>query len=350
MKNKKITVQTMTTTLREFLVENGYEEVKDSHMTFMKEYSDIIYLVHITGATRDICGTPTQYLQKRQQLELDWKKWSGKEVEILDLVVTTSTKSENLMELIRFLDRVWIVDEVQNRVLLFDEQKDFDHLYASLERWLEKKDETETLPVRQYLVTITLFIANTILFLLMFQSGNMERAKNILEAGVQDWRAIFYQHEYYRFFSSQFLHFGWKHFFNNMVILLFAGSQLEPRIGSFRFFILYIFSGAIGGMASAYYSMLHQEAVISAGASGAIYGILGALFVDMLRDKTQIRYVVFRCIVLVGGSFYLMLSDTGVDHLAHIGGFLGGVCLCFMYTIKMMIDTIRQKRKASKYS
>lgn len=337
----------MRTTLREFFVENGYEEVKDGHMVFMKEYPDIIYLVHVTGATRDTCGTPKEYLEKRQQLEFYWKSWSGKEVEILDLVATTSTKGENLMELIRSLERVWIVDEVHHRVLLFDEQKDFDKLYKPLDRWLEQKYEADNLPLKQYLVTIALFIANTIVFLLMFQSGDMDRATDILEAGVQDWKAIFYEHEYYRFFTSQFLHFGWGHFFNNMVILLLAGSQLEPRVGSLRFFIMYIFSGFIGGMTSAYYLMIHQEAVISAGASGAIYGILGALLVDMLREKGKVRYALFRCIILVGGSLYLTLSDSGVDHLAHIGGFLGGVCLCSICTIRTMIYNAKQKRKAS---
>lgn len=334
----------MKATLKEFFVEHGYEEVQDNHMVFMKEYPDVIYLVHITGATRDVCVTLTEYLKKRQQLEFYWKSWSGKEVQILEVIAATSTKGKKLMELIQALERVWIVDEVQHKVLLYDEQKDFDNLYEPLDRWIEHKNESENLPLKQYLVTIGLFLANLILFLVTFHSKDMERTTAILTMGVQDWKAIFYEHEYYRFFSSQFLHFSWKHFFNNMVVLLLAGSQLEPRVGSFRFFIMYIFSGFIGGMTSAYYSMLHQEAVISAGASGAIYGILGALLVDMLRDKAKIRETLFRCIILIGGSLYLTISDSGVDHLAHIGGFLGGVCLCSICTIKSKIYHAIRKR------
>lgn len=335
----------MKATLREFFVKHGYEEVEEQDFIFMKEYENEICLVHITGATRDCCGSMSEYINKRKQLEFYWENWSGKEVRILDLVVVTSTRGKQVLELVRSLDQVWILDEVNHKVLLFDEQKDFDGMYQDLEQWMVQKDEEDSLPLKQYIVTIGILCVNAIFFFLTFGSHDMERTTAILEFGVQDWKSIFFEHEYYRFFTCQFLHFGWKHFFNNMVVLLLAGSQLEPRVGSFRFFIMYIFSGFIGGVSSAYYSMIHQESVISAGASGAIYGILGALLVDMLRDKTRIREALFRCFVLVGGSLYLTLSDSGVDHIAHIGGFIGGVCLCSICTIRTMISNARQKRK-----
>ena len=73
-------------------------------------------------------------------------------------------------------------------------------------------------------------------------------------------------HEYYRLLTSNYLHFGWEHFFNNMVVFLILGTSLEKVIGSFRYAVLYTGAGIIGSIVSTiYYSMMGQD-VLSAGA------------------------------------------------------------------------------------
>ena len=139
--------------------------------------------------------------------------------------------------------------------------------------------------------------------------------------------------EYYRLFTSMFLHFGFEHLINNMVTLVLIGWNLEIEIGRFKFLLIYILSGLGGNILSAWYEFRTMDYSISAGASGAIFGIIGALLYVAIRNRGRIgdisgKGLAFMIII----SLYYGFSSSGVDNLAHIGGLITGfVSGIFLY-------------------
>ena len=153
-------------------------------------------------------------------------------------------------------------------------------------------------------------------------------------------------HEYYRLLTSNYLHFGWEHFFNNMVVFLILGTSLEKVIGSARYVILYTGAGIIGSIVSTvYYSMMGQD-VLSAGASGAIFGLIGALAAVLLFCKEQRkRFDGFGIFLMIAGSLYHGFESGTTDNAAHIGGCIAGFILSLLlYVSGNLISAHRQGR------
>lgn len=82
----------------------------------------------------------------------------------------------------------------------------------------------------------------------------------------------------YRLFTSMFLHFGIYHLVNNMAVLLFMGDMVEKAVGHWKYLMIYLGSGLVGNLLSLYMDIQSQSNIVSAGASGAIYGIIGGCF------------------------------------------------------------------------
>ena len=111
-------------------------------------------------------------------------------------------------------------------------------------------------------------------------------------------------------------------------------SILEEKIGSIRYGILYLASGILAGCASMGYNMLQNDNVVSKGASGAIFGVIGAmLFVVLARRNEEDRYTVRQIAVLAVLSLYGGLTSQGVDNAAHFGGFIAGFILAWILTM-----------------
>ena len=131
--------------------------------------------------------------------------------------------------------------------------------------------------------------------------------------------------DYYRMFTCIFLHFGFQHLMNNMMMLFFLGSILEEELGWWRYGVLYIISGIGGNVLSALYDLQTGHYVVSAGASGAIFGIIGALFLIIIRNRGRIGNLSGRgMLFMVACSLYHGFTSTGIDNMAHIGGIITG--------------------------
>lgn len=161
----------------------------------------------------------------------------------------------------------------------------------------------------------------------------------LLEHGAMYVPRVVEDGEYYRLFTSMFLHFGFEHLMNNMVTLVLIGWNLEIEIGKVKFLLIYIVSGLGGNVLSAWYEFRAADYAVSAGASGAIFGIIGALLYVALRNRGRIgeisgRGIVFMIII----SLYYGFSSGNVDNMAHIGGlitgFLSGVLLYWKHNGK----------------
>ena len=176
--------------------------------------------------------------------------------------------------------------------------------------------------------TILLAAINVIVFFILTSQGMTEDGLFLLEHGAMYVPRIMEDEEYYRLFSSMFLHFGFEHLMNNMVTLVLLGWNLEIEIGKFKFLVIYILSGLGGNFLSAWYEVLTADYSISAGASGAIFGVIGALLYVAMRNRGRIGDISGRGIVfMIILSLYYGFTSSGVDNLAHIGGLITGFVL-----------------------
>lgn len=135
--------------------------------------------------------------------------------------------------------------------------------------------------------------------------------------------------EPWRLLSACFVHFGLLHVGMNMLGLLHLCRLLEPALGSVRLLLVYVVSGVVGFAASlAYYAWLHQPSP-TAGASGAVFGLMGAVlgFLYRRRDERWKQWLV----QTVGYSLLFGLAMRGVNNTAHIAGLLAGALLGWVF-------------------
>lgn len=135
--------------------------------------------------------------------------------------------------------------------------------------------------------------------------------------------------EWWRLVTSMFMHYGLVHLLFNMWALFQSGRLVEPLLGRSLFALTYLACGLGGGLLSIYW---HGDKMWSAGASGAIFGIFGALLGHFLREKHAIPRSVFQPImkstlIFAGYNLVYGMANSSIDNAAHIGGFLTGILL-----------------------
>lgn len=177
-------------------------------------------------------------------------------------------------------------------------------------------------------VTWALIIINTVIWLGVEITGGSENVENMIRWGAQ-YAPLVQMGEYYRLFTCMFLHFGLGHLINNMLTLYFVGSVLELAAGKIRFLIIYLAGGLGASVISYAFDMRLEEYAVSAGASGAIFAVVGGVLWALVRNRGRIAGVTIQQMVfMVVLSLYMGFTSTGVDNTAHVGGLLVGIVLC----------------------
>jgi membrane associated rhomboid family serine protease len=131
--------------------------------------------------------------------------------------------------------------------------------------------------------------------------------------------------EWWRLFTSPFLHYGPFHLGLNMLSLYFAGSILEQVVGRWRYLLIYLVSG-LAGSAGALYLSPNEP---TAGASGAIFGVLGALLV---LERQRVIHSGGQILMWILLNLFLTFTISGISIGGHIGGLLAGVVMMFAMT------------------
>ena len=176
-------------------------------------------------------------------------------------------------------------------------------------------------------MNLLMVAANLVVFIVLSILGNTESGLFMAKHGACFGPAVL-NGEYYRIFTSMFLHFGIYHLLNNMVCLIFLGDMLETLVGPVRYLLIYLLGGLGGNLLSLALEIKKQEYAISAGASGAIFAVIGALLYIVIRNKGRVGTLTSRRLTLMVVLSVLQgFSDTGTDNAAHIGGFLCGFLL-----------------------
>lgn len=180
-------------------------------------------------------------------------------------------------------------------------------------------------------LTILLVMINVIVFLGLSFGGMTEDGYYMLQHGAMYAPYFLEQKEYYRMFTSLFLHFGFDHLMNNMITLIIVGRYLEPVVGKVRFLVIYLISGLGGNILSLVAESQTGGYAVSAGASGAIFGLTGALLGLTILNRGQIAGITKQSmLIMIGISLYNGFSSEGVDNLAHIGGLICGFIITFL--------------------
>lgn len=317
--------------------------------------SQIVYLVTILDCPTGLEFTKDQYQHIQNQIREKLLNNTNNDKNQLTILCTNQV--DTARNLLSETGNQWVIDTSNNRLILYENQSsDFLLLRKGIEDILSNlsgnnsSSDAQTYPntteyrhepyymyeehskvpqIRRYMtVSNTVIIILNILVFMITDYYNARQNSRLLDGGSLSWMSIINNKEYYRILSYMFLHSGLNHIANNMIVLFFIGDKLERATGTWKYTVIYFASGIIAGITSMSYNMLNNTLSESVGASGAIFGVVGAMaYIVMinrgrLNDISRTQMILFVIFSLYGG-----LTSQGVDNAAHIGGLLSGAVL-----------------------
>jgi membrane associated rhomboid family serine protease len=195
-------------------------------------------------------------------------------------------------------------------------------------------------------VTLALIAVNVFLFLVATALGGglFKVDPEVLIRLGTDYSPLTHAGQWWRLLTSIFLHFGLFHIALNMWVLYVNGRVAERIFGSLRYLVIYLVAGIAGSVAS----LLWHPIVNGAGASGAIFGILGAMIAFFLKRDGGVPASVIKAQLTSVSIFvaYSLLNAAryqGIDNAAHVGGLVGGFLLGFI--LSRPLDTARNLKQ-----
>ena len=182
-------------------------------------------------------------------------------------------------------------------------------------------------------VTFILILINVLVFLVSDLTGYSQDVMHMLDLGAAYTPLITEGGEVYRLFTSMFLHFGIAHLLNNMLVLFVLGSRLERAAGKIRFLVIYLLGGVAGNVISLLLELDSGDYSVSAGASGAVFAVMGAMIYIVVRNRGWLEDLSWRQIVVMAlFSLYFGFASSGGDNAAHVGGLIsGGILEVILY-------------------
>lgn len=174
------------------------------------------------------------------------------------------------------------------------------------------------------IVTYSLIFICILVFILMYVLGNGSTDNYTLLVFGANVDTLTKNGDYYRLFTSMFLHIGILHLLCNMYSLYIIGKEVENVFGKVKYLIIYLLSGIAGSILS----LAFNHNTICAGASGAIFGLLGALLYFGYYYRTYLGATLTRSIIpVIVLNLIIGFTSSGIDNAAHIGGLVGGLFL-----------------------
>jgi len=183
----------------------------------------------------------------------------------------------------------------------------------------ENKKFENVFKPKKIIVTKILIAINIAMYILsLIISDNF--TSSLIFLGANN-RGLVLNGEFYRLLASTFLHGSLMHLVVNMYSLWIIGSQVETYIGKIKYLIIYILSALMGSV----FSIVFLENSLSVGASGAIFGLMGALLYFGYHYRLYLSNALTgQLIPIIILNLILGFISTGIDNAAHIGGLIGG--------------------------
>ena len=326
-----------------FFKKLGYKRLEyGQEICWLKEEDRCIKLVEIIPELlpgQEKCPV-RQTEEVMETLEKELMLRTGKQVDRLTLRLFHDMPDVDIVDEIAPFPNIWCIDRKNGRLFIYEKQRtEFDGIRHRLEDVLLAYTQKEMKNTRQEFqrifqpVTTVLVLVNLCVFVLLSFKGDVTDASFMAQHGALDWIDVVENKEYYRLITSCFLHFGLDHLLQNMLILILLGSRLERVTGKLRYTAIYFGAGLGASLVSLAYKLSSEINTVSAGASGAVFGIMGGLLFLILKDAFQKKKRHMEEIGLSGIIFMIMAAlsfgffTTGVDNAAHIGGLVAGFIL-----------------------
>ncbi|MFC0415680.1 rhomboid family intramembrane serine protease [Cytobacillus solani] len=181
------------------------------------------------------------------------------------------------------------------------------------------KEETRIFNQGKPFFTYMFMIIQVAVFLFIESVGSSTDTSTLIKYGAK-FNPLILEGEWWRFFTPIILHIGVLHLLMNTVSLYYLGTIIERIFGKWRFLLIYLIAGFGGSIASFIFSPS-----ISAGASGAIYGLFGALlYFGVIFPKLFFRTMGFNILIILGINLMFGFSMPSIDMAGHIGGLIAG--------------------------
>ncbi|MCB0065165.1 MAG: rhomboid family intramembrane serine protease [Caldilineaceae bacterium] len=175
---------------------------------------------------------------------------------------------------------------------------------------------------------IAVFLLMTLFGIVVYGDWNGTQNMRVLLFFGAKVNQLIAQGQVWRLFNAMFIHIGLIHLLFNLYALYILGPLVEGFFGHRRFLLIYLIGGLWGSVASYAFSQS-----LSAGASGAIFGLAGATTVYFLRYRENFgargRAIVQNMLVVIGINIVFGLSMPGIDNWGHMGGLLGGAAMAY---------------------
>lgn len=337
--------------IRTLLESQGYLKI-ESNVPFVSLYVQYeissARVIQVLDCVDEVPITVEQYTVFCKKSKEHIRERGYEAIDFLTIVVTPWI--DEARKFILNDDHCWIVNSVTMSVVLYDnEPDDFYGLRGLIESEsfagpAQSEVYYESEPDRGYAgyydntprhdrsvfeeftpVNTALVIINVLVFAIMSFFGSTEDVEFMLGHGAMFVPAVLEDGQFYRFFTCMFLHFGFMHLAGNMVVLMFLGDNVERAVGKVKYVLIYILGGLCGSIGSFVYALIYNPGIVSAGASGAIFALIGALLWMVIRNKGRLEdMTTLRMCVLIAYALYNGITSEHVDMSAHLFGLLGG--------------------------
>ena len=221
-------------------------------------------------------------------------------------------------------------------------------LISKLTKEIEEKNIKEGQEREKYMknnkpiITYILIFINIVMFVLMYMLGNGSENTNTLIDFGANYILLTKAGEYYRLITSGFLHIGVIHLLLNMYSLYIVGTQVEYFYGKVKYIIIYLFSLIMGSLFTVALSSVNT---VSAGASGAIFGLLGSILYFGVKYRGYIgNSLVNQIIPVVVLNLIIGFTTPGIGNAAHIGGLIGG----YLISMAVGIGIDKKEQRSSR--
>lgn len=337
--------------LEELFFAQGYEKLPSNLPEFnfyCRHEMQGINVLHVIDYRQGLYISRDQYAHLKEKINEFFVKRGEPELHVMTLILSEDTeKAKRLCEQDAFC---WIIDARAFRLIVHETQvSDFygwkglleEYLFAALRETARpplnegrmKKEWQSLAPVSIFLVAV-----NVIIFLICTFTGDLLYNKGafgvteLLQGGV------------YRLVTSMFLHGSAEHLFSNMIVLYYVGAMVERELGSGPYTAVYLLSGIAGNIFSAGYELLTGNFGSSVGASGAVFGVEGALLLLVMLHRGRLSTMTSgRVAFAIAFSLYCGFTSAGVNNAAHVGGVLMG------FFMAAVIATAKKMWKLSEY-
>lgn len=319
--------------LGEFFAEEGYTKIPSNLPEFtiyFRRENNYVNVFHVINYRQNLYISEDQYLHLKDKIRQLFSEKGENNIHIQSLII--SRDMQKARQLCAEDAQCWMVDPYDRRLVIYENQvSDFYGMKEKLEFFLTHIDvETKKESVRKqnFHMTVTAFLVfvNILIFIICTFTGEL-----LYNIGALDAMSVVDNKEYYRIFTSVFLHADVNHLFSNMVVLYYLGESVEKYFGSLRYIILYLLAGSCGNLVSIVHECVAGLLISSVGASGAIFGIIGAVFVLVIVHKGHWKQITFgRLVFMIAYSLYSGFVASNINNAAHVGGFVSGIVIALV--------------------